>query len=262
MTIPNPEYPQRFDIPTAPENRFIELCRILAIALMLGAAIIAALGGAIIFVKQHHNSKAVVIMADPRPNTKTALSSNQGKWVVIDESKDWSTDEQRKMTMRLIQESVARDFVRRWFSVSYSRAANEANWKTCDRDNGRCGVVEENMGSELCCMTNSEVFRNFVNNFVVIYWRMFDSKKSQAVATNDRGEVDVAAEPIGNVEFSGSGTMWRLKFDVIDYDVSGNSNLVQRGRKPVEAFVRISTNNQTYPKHMGQYVSEFYYFWE
>ncbi|MCL2629537.1 MAG: hypothetical protein FWD33_02505 [Alphaproteobacteria bacterium] len=245
MAWESPEYPQRYDIATAPENKYIELSRVFAIALLGLAALAAALAGAVYFAKSYKSSYPMVVI----------LPKDDGVWRVMDDQKSGN------MMQYVAQEFVAREFVRRWFSVSHLHAANEAFWRTCVLN--KCGMVEENIQGELCCMTTSEIFAGFMNREVVAWRRMFDERRAQSIPVDSRtGEAIIYAAPLSAPEFTGSGTLWRLDFEVAEYSVQGGSRLVPAGRRPVVAFVRVSTNNNIYPRSMGQFVSEFRYFYK
>ncbi|MDR0449169.1 MAG: hypothetical protein LBG89_01760 [Rickettsiales bacterium] len=241
--VPIPDYPQRFDIKTEPQNRYIELSRVLAIAALISAGLLVVLAGAVYFAKRYQGSEALIIVR----------SRDSSAWSVIDESR-----QEDNMSQRVIQEYVAREFVRRWFNVSASASANDAAWKTCVLS--KCGQVDENIQGEICCQTTADIFAGFMNTEVLEYRKMFDGRRARGVAVDTDGEPDVRARPLSRPEFGGNGTMWRLRFDVVNYDVGAGGRLVEAGREPVVAFVRIGTNNQIYPKNMGQYVSEFRYF--
>jgi hypothetical protein len=240
--VPSPEYPQRFDIPTNPENRQLALSRLLAIWTLALAAVLAALAGGIYLAKKYQNSQALIIVR----------SRDNSAWSVLDEVQDINS-------AYLIQEYVAREFVRRWFAVAASEGANDAAWKTCVL--AKCGQVDENIQGEICCQTTPEIFAGFMNSQVPEYRKIFESRRARGVAADAGGAPDVRAKPLSRPEFDGQGTVWRLRFDVVNYAVKPDGTQSETSREPVVAFVRIGTNAQVYPKNLGQYVAGFDYFW-
>lgn len=237
VAAPSPDFPRRYDIAVSPENRFVNLARVLGIAAVFMAGLIAVLAGALYLYKSYKNSDAMIIV----------IPEDNRNWVMQGENID-----PQQMTRRNIQEAIARDFARRWFRVTSSEAANDAIWRTCVLD--KCGNVQENIQGELCCQTTADIFARFMNGEVPAHRRLVRAGKTQEIAVDDAGWPKMSAVPLGNVDFEGAGTMWRLDFDVAVKGGAANDI------KSVVAFARVGTNARAYPKSMGQHITEFYWF--
>jgi hypothetical protein len=241
----SPEFPQRFDVAVAPENKHIELSRVVSILICALTAIAIALCVALYFAKQYQSSKAWLLI----------VGNNSDEWSLIKEQ-DSVKKPEVVSDMQIIQESAAIDFVRKWFRVLGSKTANDSNWKTCVLD--KCALVSENMSGSLCCQTTQDVFARFSNDYANKYREYVASGITQLVLENDVYKIttEKMAQVNGGLALSAGNvdTVWRLDFSVQRKYPNAAAQV-----DDIVAFVRVSKNASVY-WNAGAFVSEFYYF--
>jgi hypothetical protein len=221
-------YPDDFDTPSFPAGRRIAISRMMAVATLCVFLIIIFLCGILFWSSRSENVRPFMIGI-----------RNDGTWAVV--GHDGGTPEYSiNYTM---QESLAGNFVKSWFTISESHDANLAAWKQCDRTT--CVSGDELMfGSRECsiyCNTGDDLFSDFYYN-ILPDWEKRESNGTTWSVRDD----DMRITPAGVINENG-GT-WRISATILD----NNGKTFN-----VMAFLKIAKNNNYHPATLGFYVADF-----
>lgn len=224
------EYPGNFDTRAFPAGGRIAATRALGILIMMTFLLIGCVCGLLAWAVHSNRVEPFLIMRD----------SIIGEWYVIGERK---AGIQKYSTAHTMQESVAINFTKNWFTIYSDADRNNALWRACNQAECSGGEVFA-YGDGACalsCSADPELFDKFMENTMSDYLLRAAGGETWTILP----EFDIVA--VGNVKESGS--LWRIKATVV-------SN-IKNMPFDIIAFVRLEKKQGAYPMTTGYYVADF-----
>ncbi len=222
------QYPNEFDTAAFPAGKALALSRAMGIGISVLFFLIICACGILFWATRSARVEPFLISID----------DVTGAWEIVghEHSREYSA-------IRTVQESVAANFVKNWFTISESDEFNNDIWAQCDRKTCNSDEYSPQLDTKcaLYCACKSTVFNDFNRN-VLPYYR-------ERVAAQERWIFDTASldiRPLSDVT-NDAGT-WQVTGNIIS-NINGNI--------PVIAFVKIARNEGGYRQNLGYYVTDF-----
>ncbi len=222
------KYPDDFNSPAFPAGKRIAVSRMMAIGISIGALGVVFLCGAILWAAHSERIEPFLI----------SVNNTTGTWEIV------GHDHHNMLSATYtIQESVIRNFITNWFTVTADTNVNDARWKMCGRAECKSDEYRGIASPEcsLACVTGGDLFETFVYNIVPIYQDMIAAGITWTV-DSDTWNI----KPVGAI--SQNGGTWQISTQI----KSNTGGIVD-----IIAFAQIAYTANELPQTMGYYVSKF-----
>jgi len=238
------DYPNNFDTKIFPESRNIAMSRTFALWSLITFFIITALSGIILWTANSKELSPIMI----------SISADTGEWSAIMPAQgvhesfvtralrrvgllSKSGGDMREYSMEMMmQESVAGNFAKFWFTITDDKSINDAMWASCkgerNIENGKCFI---------CCTSSDGLYNKFAKEILPDWRRRSESGETLTLAS-DTIIVSKASE------VSNNGGMWR-----VDATLVSNKSADRK----IVAFVSIARDFNARPMTLGFYVADF-----
>lgn len=229
------QYPDNFDTPTFPAGRRIALSRFVAIGNMVMFLIALFLCILVGWAVRSRSVDPFVISVDQTTGAWTIVGHSHGQF-------EYSA-------YRTLQESVAIQFVRDWFTISANNAENAANWNgNCDRATQCDAGIADSNACTIFCACDDDVFESFVKNTLPQYRIRTEYGEYWTVDVTG-----IRTEPVS--EITSNGGKWRVRATVntTQWTIDGMTN----GEMEIIAFITVARSAMNHARTMGYYISEF-----
>lgn len=224
------KYPDDFNTPAFPEGKFVAVSRFMGTAVSCIFFLIVCLCGIILWVKRTQDVSPFLVSINPNGERWTVVANDNHKTEIP--------------AYYVLQESMLNRFVRDWFTVSADANLNAARWKKCEHESEECtgNIRSDGNTCAIYCMSDTNVWDSFENVVKPVF---------NELSTRD-GDVwtvkSVSVKPVDSVaSVTQGGGFWKLEVVV----QTNNGDILFTG------FARTNYDEQTYPKTMGYYVSDF-----
>ena len=223
------DYPNNFDTPTFPAGKSIALSRQFSIwTLIVFFLIFCACGFVVLGI---HLKKNYPFLISINPFTND--------WTVV--AYPGKRAKEKVEQYQIIQETLARNFVTDWFTISPKMATNDDRWQECSVD--ECGADEqynpENKTCTLSCRTTQAIFDEFNTKVLPEYNARIAEKSERWTVTN------VTLVPHSITQ---SGSTWQI-YTTINSNINGDFEVL--------VFMKILNTKDKYPATLGYYVDTF-----
>ncbi len=223
------EYPNDFDVPSFSAGKAVAFSRGMSIWISIVFFLVIAACGFILLGVHLKKNYPFIISVDPITN----------EWTVV----AYPHEKQEKIQQyQIIQEKLARDYVKNWFTISENAQTNEKRWQSCSID--ECANTEQfkpdNINCAIACKSSSTLFEDFTKMVLPEYLARVESGNEKWTV----GRMLITPQN----KMSENSSDWQVIADITS-NISGTFSVL--------SFVNIKRDVNLYPATFGYYVEDF-----